>query len=95
LRLFEGQYAEMNGIDFHFLEFDPLLQRAAISYNDILFYLPVGREISFLNTKIRISPDESEMGTVLEYVEVKGHILLLIIALMLLLTLIFVRIRRR
>jgi hypothetical protein len=95
LRLFEGQYAEMNGINLHFLEFDPMLQRAAISYNDILFYLPVGREISFLDTKIKIFPEESEMGTVLEYVEVKGHILLLIIALMLLLTLIFVRIRRR
>ncbi|GEM_PF-1633993 len=95
LKLFEGQYAEMNGIDFHFLEFDPLLQRAAISYNDILFYLPVGREISFLDAKIKILPDTGEMGTVLEYVEVKGHTLLLVIAMMLLLTLIFVRIRRR
>ena len=95
LRLFEGQYAEMNGIDLHFLEFDPMLQRVAISYNDILFYLPVGRDVAFLDTKIRISPDESEMGTILEYVEVKGHTLLLIIALMLLLTLIFARIRKK
>ena len=72
-----------------------MLQRVAISYNDILFSLPVGRDVAFLDTKIRISPDESEMGTVLEYVEVKGHTFLLIIALMLLLTMVFVRIRKR
>ena len=95
LRLFEGQYAKLNGIDLHFFEFDPMLQRVAISYNDILFYLPVGRDVAFLDTKIRISPDESEMGTVLEYVEIKGHTFLLIIALMLLLTMVFVRIRKR
>lgn len=95
LRLFEGQYAELNGIDLHFLEFDPFLQRAAIFYNEILFYLPVGREIAFLDTEIKILPGIPEMGTVLEYVEVKGHFLLLIIALMLILALIFTRIRRR
>jgi ResB-like family protein len=95
LRLFEGQYAEMNGIDLHFLEFDPVLQRAAISYNNILFYLPVGREISFLDTKIKISPDQSEMGTVLEYVEVDGHVFLLITAILYLLLLVIVRMRRK
>jgi hypothetical protein len=95
LRLFEGQYGKLNGIDLHFLEFDPMLQRVAISYNNILFYLPVGRDVAFLNTKIKILPGTPEMGTVLEYVEIKGHTLLLIIALMLLLTLIFVRIRKK
>jgi len=95
LRLFEGQYAEMNGIDLHFLEFDPTLQRVAISYNDILFYLPIGRDVAFLNTKMKIMPDKPEMGTVLEYVEVKGQLYLLITAIMYLLALIAVRMRRK
>ena len=95
LRLFEGQYGKLNGIDLHFLEYDSHLQRAAISYNDILFYLPVEKEVTFLNTKIKIIPDIPEIGTVLEYVEVKGHVLLLLTALLLLLTLIISRLRRK
>jgi len=95
LRLFEGQHAEMNGIDLHFLEFDPMLQRVAIRYNDILFYLPVGKNTTFLDTQITISPAAPEMGTVLEYVEVNGHVYLLITAIMYLLLLVIVRMRRK
>lgn len=95
LRLFEGQYAKLNGIDLHFLEYDPVLQRVAVRYNEILFYLPVGRKTAFLDSEIMILPDSPEMATVLEYVEVKGHVLLLLTALLLLLTLIISRLRRR
>jgi len=67
----------------------------AISYNDILFYLPIGRDVAFLNTKMKIMPDKPEMGTVLEYVEVKGHVFLLITAVMYLLLLISARMRKK
>jgi len=95
LRLFEGQYGKLNGMDLQFLEYDPHLQRAAISYNDILFYLPIEKEMTFLNTIIKITPGLPERGTVLEYVEVKGHVYLLITAIMYILLLISVRIRRK
>ena len=95
LRLFEGQYGSLNGIDLQFLEYDPHLQRAAISFNNILFYLPIEKEMPFLNTKIKIVPDTPEMGTILEYVEVKGHVFLLITAIMCLLLLISVRMRKK
>ncbi|MEA2076906.1 MAG: cytochrome c biogenesis protein ResB [Candidatus Marinimicrobia bacterium] len=95
LRLFEGQNDKLNDIQFHFLEYDPFLQRTAIKYNDILFYFPIGRKVTFLDMEIMIIPDEPEMATVLEYVEVKGHIYLLIFAILTLVALILIRIRRK
>jgi hypothetical protein len=94
LQLYEDQHALFNGIDLTCLEYDPILERIAIRYNDILFYLPVGRETLFLDNNMLILPGEPAMATVLDYVEVKGHMLLLIIALAFLLVLIIDRVRR-
>lgn len=94
LQLFEGQHALFNGIDLTCLEYDPILERIAIRYNDILFYLPVGRNTLFLDNDMLIVPGDPVMATVLDYVEVKGHTLLLIIALAFLLVLIIDRVRR-
>jgi hypothetical protein len=94
LQLFEGQHALFNGIDLTCLEYDPILERIAIRYNDILFYLPVGRKTIFLDKEMLITSGEPTMATVLEYVEVKGHTSLLIIALSFLLVLIIDRVRR-
>jgi ResB-like family len=95
LTLFEGQIAQLNNIPFQFLEYDPVLHRTVVRYNDVLFYLPVGKEIEFLDTRIKVLPGISDMATVLEYVEVKGHIALLLISIAYILLLIFTRMRKK
>ena len=95
LTLFEGQIAQLNNIPFQFLEYDPVLNRTAVRYNGVLFYLPIGKETDFLDARIKVLPGTPDMATVLEYVEVKGHIVLLLISIAYILLLIITRMRKK
>jgi hypothetical protein len=95
LRIFEGQTAEMSGTPLTFVSYDPVLRRAAVRYNEVLFYLPVGRTHTFLNNPITIIPQSPELATVLEYVETRGHTALLLIALLSIVSLIFSMVKRK
>ncbi|MCK4813354.1 MAG: cytochrome c biogenesis protein ResB [Candidatus Marinimicrobia bacterium] len=95
LRLFEGQTDTLHAVAFTLLEFDPVLQRAAVRYNKILFYLPVGMPTQFLDKPMIILPQTPEIATVLEYVEVRGHTLLIIIAGLMLLALAYNLVKRK
>lgn len=95
LKLFEGQTDTLKGVPLTFLEYDPVLERAAIRYNKVLFYLPVEREYQFLDKELYIYTGESETGTVLEYVEVRGHKILLLIVLLMILLLFYRTIKRK
>ncbi len=95
LRLFEGQTDTLQAAVFTLLEYDPVLQRAAVCYNKNLFYLPVAIPTQFLDKPMIILPQAPEIATVLEYVEVGGHTLLIIIAGLMLLSLAYNLMRRK
>ncbi|MDZ7795595.1 MAG: cytochrome c biogenesis protein ResB [Candidatus Marinimicrobia bacterium] len=95
LKLFEGQTDTLQSVPLTFLEYDPVLERAAIRYNKVLFYLPVEKEYQFMNRELYIYPGPSEIGTVLEYVEVRGHTILIIIVLTMVLLLFYRTIKRK
>jgi hypothetical protein len=85
--LFEGQTGTLNNTTFIFLEYDADLQRVKVKYNDILFHIPVDREYTFIDKPILISPQTQEFGSVLQYVEVRGHTILILLTLCTLLAL--------
>lgn len=89
LKLFPGQSAEfMDGkIDFH--EYDELMRRIALSFNDTLHLIPLEDESALFY----VLPGESIEATIVEYVEVKGHIFMFIIATLGIIMMVFVRFR--
>ncbi|MDZ7821500.1 MAG: hypothetical protein U5N26_06625 [Candidatus Marinimicrobia bacterium] len=95
LKLFAGQNGTLRGACLCFQGYDPGRERAEIRYNEVPFYLPVEKKQRFMEQDLYIYAGEPEIGTVLEYVEVRGHRILLIIAAMILLTLVYAVVKRK
>ena len=89
LGLFPGQNAVFAGEDIKFCEFDAFVGSVAVATGDKLFLLPVGDK----SQKYLVLPGRTLEATVLEYVEVKGLVLLYVFAALSIALMIFVRLR--
>jgi hypothetical protein len=94
VQLFEAQSYSLDGKILKFSTYDPVLNKAVVNYNDELFFLDLGHKSKIGNVELSIFPDRLVRATVLEYVETKGHVFLLLVSVLSVLMLFFVRSRR-
>ena len=94
VQLFESQSYSLNGKILEFSSYDPVINKVVVHYDNALYFLDLGQKNMLGDVELSILPDRMVRATVLEYVETKGHVFLLIISILSVLMLFFVRSRR-